>query len=229
MKKTSKMLLLLSIVLVLLTGCSRVNKSAESALLESELPTEHPPQSKIEVESVPAATSDIITLEGVEYTFPCRVSELIQNGWENSTPFSYRPRPNDGQGYISHMNFDGSKRIASLNYSSDSENTPVYDCEITELRLVADDHEGYKPCSFVLPGNITQNSVYSDVVDAFGDAANNRTNEYFHITDDFDPDSEDPEFRYYVFYGQHKNIPYLYQFIFYQDGKMKQVEIKCNI
>lgn len=106
-----------------------------------------------------------IQVDGVVYTLPSPINQLIENGWEARDDMDFELEP------FTYTNFamikdDVTKYPALLN-NSETETKPASECEIGGFEFVLEDAEN--GISVVLPGGLSFGATYDEIVAAYGE------------------------------------------------------------
>lgn len=109
-------------------------------------------------------------LEEHTYSFPIKMSELFDNGWNLSNGYDYQTEfegnstTNLVSYYLIHKN--GTKITLDQLHNEATETKDIKDCTLTGFQI--DSYGVENGSSFVAPGGITLNSNAKDVLSVFG-------------------------------------------------------------
>lgn len=119
--------------------------------------------------------SSKITIDGIEYDFPVKMSDLFDDGWtipgsENGLDNfdnSFEPESQTNLISFSVINDNKSKIGLGKIYNTSKEVKKIEDCTLTSV-----DFYDYYNTDYILPGGITNKSTAKDVLEVFGDPNN---------------------------------------------------------
>ncbi len=112
-----------------------------------------------------------IVIEGTSYTFPCEMSDLLNNGWHISNNYdnkdSFELESFEGSNTFEMYNEDSSKYIVVGAINMESESAKLADCSVESLKvLFSSQKDGLQ---VVLPSGISYKSTPDDVKAAYGE------------------------------------------------------------
>ncbi len=173
---------------------------------------------------VSLSSTEIIIAEQA-YTFPIRISELLDNGWY------YRDSQAESSVFEAKLEYDVSGYMLWHNglpgtdnsglsgvdleriYNDTDKTQYTQDCLATQIDL-------YGPlasyCDFVIPGGITRNSTAADVLAVFGNPQNNAS----FLSGDSGSTS--------LHYTEHKESGLSFGFLFNEDGSIQIINISAK-
>lgn len=162
---------------------------------------------EVKADAEPLSSSKI-ELAGVSYSFPIRMSELLDNRWTLSNGYEYQTEfdANSTTNLISYyLRHESGMEIKLGQVVNDSdEKKDIKDCLLTDIWLdgyyYADDAE------YVLPGGILPQSSAADVIDIFGNP--NATDEFTGYSYNLDAQ---------LTYTEHSVSGISYSFTFYEE------------
>ena len=121
--------------------------------------------------SVPEITSNVLVIDGKEYTLPVAVSDLLADGWtiaEDKLAEEYEAGAIEEEGGGTAIKKSDSDKFFIRGVKNpDAESAqPLSECEITAVQFsfsVAAD------TTLTLPGGVTEKSTYDEVLELYGD------------------------------------------------------------
>ena len=158
-----------------------------------------------------------INIDGVNYNFPFRISELFDNGWELNKGYDYKTefegntRTDLISYYLKNKNGDEIELDQLLNDSYETKS--IEECLLTGFQVNIYDPE--EDTKIITPGGITQYSTAADVLSVFGDPNKSR---------DFGKDSYNLASQ--LTYYDQKDSSISYTFCFHDDGTMSLIKIE---
>ena len=116
-------------------------------------------------------SSDVMVIDGKEYTLPVAVSELIADGWtiaedKLSQEYEAGALKEEGGGTAIKKSDSDKFFIRGVKNPDPDAAKPLSECEITAVQFsfsVAAD------TTLTLPGGVTEKSTYDEVLEAYGD------------------------------------------------------------
>lgn len=175
-----------------------------------------------------------IELEGKKIALPISAEKLLDYGWE-LPEYTAEETLEAGKGasYVFPLLKDGETKIDSVGFFNNSASeAKLEDCDIISLKLVGESKDADETqCSFTLPGEITEDSTYEDVVALFGTDEEPKGD--YYVSDGYNAEEEGTElFEKYGFTfsvncrhseGQY---PYNYTFNFNADKTIESVNVE---
>lgn len=226
MKKT-----LLSLLAILLcfsfTAC---NKSAENSSAQNGAT---PNEAEQVTSYVELTAENTIVIEGQSYALPMPAATLLNNGWNDTYDAMKEEIESEKAKKYPAFGLDngGKEKIKGVGYyNPDSEKTTLDKCAVVSLDLVGTiEEQSYEKCSFTLPGGITENSTYTDVLAVYGSKTEPKD---YRVTDDYEAKKQNSEnfskHGFSVIYTPTDNnaAPYKYIFFFNADESIKYVSVE---
>lgn len=164
-------------------------------------------------------SSDKIILNGKTYSFPVRISELQENGWDFTSELSEdEVKPGYTISLFSVSMEDEDGNILTLSeLKNDSDDTiSINDALLTRFSIPS--NYGKNNVEFVLPGGISKKSTAYDVLSVYG--LPNEDNENFDRAYNL---------KTQLSYEKQKKSEMRYSFSFEEDGKVSYVTISKNL
>lgn len=162
----------------------------------------------------PSISSNEIELAGTTYTFPIKMSELLENGWEfqgdDETELEANSKAYLSFLYLVHESGMKINLKAAVNDSSEKKN--IKECTLTEVCLYTDSLATRS--DYVLPGGIVPTSTAANVIKVFGNP--NTTTAFSSYSCNTDNELK---------YEYHESSGIAYHFEFNEDGTIHSVYI----
>ena len=115
--------------------------------------------------------SNKIIIGGKTYTAPFKCSELLDNGWKTQKDTSAQS-PNTSVEYVLEDRNGNEIKVAADNKSTES--MELKDCWVIEMKF---DRAKIKEDNLLyLPGGLSMNSTYEDVIATYGEASDSNPN-----------------------------------------------------
>lgn len=213
MKRIKGLTLVLALVILvaLFVGCGStgkiVNESGEEFTVDVSVMGDVK-------KGAPSISSNEIELAGTTYTFPIKMSELFNNGWELK------------KGYEYDREFDANSRTSLISYylvhesgmeielrqilNDSSENKDIKDCKLIEVNLLT--YDLATRSDYVLPGGIVPTSTAANVLNVYGDPNTTTTFSQYSYS-----------IGTQLIYGKHPSSGITYFFHFKEDGTIYSV------
>ncbi len=190
------------------------------------------PAETVEKVEVDLTADNTIMVEGKQYALPMSLSLFMEDGWNDT--YNHKDETIDAGKGLQYPAFtldkNGEQKISGIGvYNHTDEEIGIKDGALISLKLVGIPEESrLSTCSFVLPGGITEESTYEDVLACYG---TKNESEHYRVADDYESKSKDAEnFKKYGFTVLYRSndtekVPYNYQFAFNADKTIKYVEV----
>lgn len=214
MKKIKGLALALLMMVALFVGCGTekiVNEKGEEFAVDVSV--------KGDVKKgAPSIDSNEIELAGTTYTFPIKMSELFNNGWELNPLFEYDDTEIEAMSKTrlwgwSLVHESGMEIKLSVVINDSSENKDIKECTLTTFSIYTEAQSDY-----VLPGGIVPTSTAANVIKVFGNP--NTTTAFSSIGCSTENE---------LTYGFHESSGIAYSFGFNEDGTIHSVDIEYDI
>lgn len=171
-------------------------------------------------EGAAAISDNKIELAGTVYTFPIKMSELFDNGWDLSSGYEYETEfdANTQTRLISYyLKHESGLKIILTEVTNDSaEKKDIKECTLTGFAL--DSYYFETESDFVLPGGIVPASTAANILEVFGNP--NTTTDFTMYSYSMDDD---------LTYSKHASSNISYTFTFNDDGTLYSVHINYAV
>lgn len=165
-------------------------------------------------ENAESISSTKIELAGKAYSFPIKMSELLDNGWNLSdaqTEIEANSEINLVSFYLTHESGMKIVLVEMVNDSAAKKN--IKECTLTHFWIDPSYLESEN--DFVLPGGIVLMSTAANVLDVFGDPNTSTVfTDYSYSGDD------------YLSYNNHSDSNICYGFSFNEDGTISKISVE---
>lgn len=205
-----------------LCACNEQNDETQPAkdINESvELPEQNDSATQTQTDLTKTNT---LVIDGKDYALPISTQEFINSGWNDT--YEYLNNEIDDEKVLKFPAFsldkNGKSKISGVGfYNNTGAKATLADCNIISLKLVGTTTEqDLSKCSFTLPGGITENSSYDDVIAAYD-------SELYRISDQ-NSDNNNSDFMVICISKDSASAPYNYTFSFNADKTIKYVDIE---
>lgn len=167
-------------------------------------------------EGAAAISDNKIELAGTAYTFPIKMSELFDNGWDLSSGYEYETEfdANTQTSLISYyLKHESGLEITLSEVTNDSaEKKDIKECTLTGVWLYSYNFE--TESDFVLPGGIVPASTAANILEVFGNP--NTSTEFTGYSYNMDAQ---------LTYSKHAVSNISYSFSFNDDGSLSSARI----
>ncbi len=158
-----------------------------------------------------------VVLNGKEYNFPIKISDLIADGWHFSenqvAEDDVAPETLALTNGVYLFSANGDEITIRSVYNELSEAAPIEDCLAAGIKI---DAESEDDIDFVYPGGITKDSSAADVLSIFGDP--NKTNDFDY---GYNLDEQ-------LSYENNNNSGITYHFTFNEDGTLSSCSMQVE-